>query len=82
MRKEITADLTRQKGQRKYSESAEAFKLAEQDGTAKLEKLRKGENVELAWSAPKLVGHLPRSALQTHVPRPPQVMRRIRSGTR
>jgi peptidyl-prolyl cis-trans isomerase D len=33
----------------------EAFKLAEQEGTATLEKLRKGEDVQLAWSAPKLV---------------------------
>jgi peptidyl-prolyl cis-trans isomerase D len=33
----------------------EAFKLAEQEGAATLEKLRKGENVQLTWSAPKMV---------------------------
>jgi len=29
--------------------------LAEQEGAATLEKLRKGENVQLTWSAPKMV---------------------------
>jgi len=33
----------------------EAFRLAEQEGNATLEKLRKGDNVQLAWSAPKMV---------------------------
>jgi peptidyl-prolyl cis-trans isomerase D len=33
----------------------EAFKLAEQEGAATLEKLKKGDNVQLAWSAPKMV---------------------------
>jgi peptidyl-prolyl cis-trans isomerase D len=33
----------------------EAFKLAEKEGIATLEKLKKGENVQVAWSAPKMV---------------------------
>src|SRR5207245_2259252 len=33
----------------------EAFKLAEQDGNAKLGALQKGENAGLTWGAPKLV---------------------------
>jgi len=33
----------------------QAAKLAEQEGSAKLARLQKGESVELSWSAPKLV---------------------------
>jgi len=33
----------------------EALRLAEQEGTAKLEQLKKGENPALTWSAPRLV---------------------------
>jgi peptidyl-prolyl cis-trans isomerase D len=33
----------------------EAYKLAEKEGATKLEQLKKGENPQLAWSAPKMV---------------------------
>ncbi|HUQ75968.1 MAG TPA: SurA N-terminal domain-containing protein [Burkholderiales bacterium] len=48
----------------------EAFKLAQQDGQSKLEQLRKGENVELAWSAPKMVSRRDAQGL------PPELVRR------
>ena len=44
-KKEITELLQRQ----------EAYKLAEKEGMAKLEQLKKGENPQLAWSSPKMV---------------------------
>jgi peptidyl-prolyl cis-trans isomerase D len=48
----------------------EAFKLAQQDALAKLEKLRKGETVELTWSAPKMVSRRDAQGL------PPELVRR------
>jgi peptidyl-prolyl cis-trans isomerase D len=47
----------------------EALRLAEQEGTAKLEQLKKGENPALTWSAPRLVSRraaqgLPADALR------------------
>jgi len=52
----------------------EAFKLAEQEGTATLEKLRKGENVQLAWSAPRMVSRRDAQGL------PGELLRRVVSA--
>ncbi len=49
----------------------EAFKLAEKDGMAKLEQLRKGEKVELAWSQPKTVSRRDAQGL------PAEVLRKV-----
>ena len=49
----------------------EAVKLAEQEGSATLEKLRKGENVQLAWSAPKMVSRRDTQGF------PPELARRV-----
>jgi peptidyl-prolyl cis-trans isomerase D len=49
----------------------EAFKLAEQEGAATLEKLRKGENLQLAWSAPKMVSRRDTQGL------PGEIVRRV-----
>jgi len=49
----------------------EAAKLAEKEGTATLEKLKKGENVPLTWSAPKMVSR--RDAQQL----PAEIARRV-----
>src|SRR3989441_2719385 len=45
----------------------EALRLAEQDGAAKLEQLRKGESPALAWSAPRLVSRRAAQGLQADV---------------
>jgi peptidyl-prolyl cis-trans isomerase D len=45
----------------------EALKLAEQDGAAKLEQLKKGENPALTWSAPRLVSRRAAQGLQADV---------------
>src|SRR3989442_13886549 len=45
----------------------EALRLAEQDGAAKLEQLRKGESPALAWSAPRLVSRRAAPGLQADV---------------
>jgi peptidyl-prolyl cis-trans isomerase D len=47
----------------------EAFKLAEKEGMATLEKLKKGENVQLAWSAPKMVSRRDAQGLPAEVAR-------------
>ncbi|HEY5898339.1 MAG TPA: SurA N-terminal domain-containing protein [Burkholderiales bacterium] len=49
----------------------EAFKLAEKEGAAKLEQLRKGENPQLAWSAPKTVSRRDAQGL------PAEVLRKV-----
>ena len=49
----------------------EAFKLAEQEGTAKLAQVQKGENAALAWSAPKLVSRRDAQGL------PAEVLRKV-----
>jgi peptidyl-prolyl cis-trans isomerase D len=47
----------------------EAAKLAEQEGTATLEKLKKGGDVQLAWSAPKMVSRRDAQGLPVEVAR-------------
>lgn len=49
----------------------EAFKLAEKEGIATFEKLKKGEDVQLAWSSPKLVSRRDAQGL------PADVLRRV-----
>jgi peptidyl-prolyl cis-trans isomerase D len=49
----------------------EAFKLAEQEGSAKLAQLQKGENAPVTWSAPKLVSRRDAQGL------PGEVLRKI-----
>ncbi len=49
----------------------EAFKLAEQEGTAKLAQLQKGENAAVTWSAPKLVSRRDAQGL------PGEVLRKV-----
>jgi peptidyl-prolyl cis-trans isomerase D len=63
--------------QRKYEEvkdqigellrRREALRLAEQDGAAKLEQLKKGENPALTWSAPRMVSRRAAQGLQGEV---------------
>jgi peptidyl-prolyl cis-trans isomerase D len=63
--------------QRKYEEvkseigemlrRREALRLAEQDGTAKLEQLKKGENPALTWSASRMVSRRAAQGLQAEV---------------
>ena len=63
--------------QRKYEEvkneigemlrRREALRLAEQDGMAKLEQLKKGENPALTWSAPRMVSRRAAQGLQADV---------------
>jgi peptidyl-prolyl cis-trans isomerase D len=67
--------------QRKYEEvkdqiaellrRTEALKLAEKEGLARLEQLRKGENPQLAWSAPKTVSRREAQGL------PAEVLRKV-----
>jgi peptidyl-prolyl cis-trans isomerase D len=67
--------------QRKYEEvkdqiaellrRTEAFKLAQKEGLAKLEQLRKGQNPQLAWSAPKSVSRRDAQGL------PAEVLRKV-----
>ena len=64
VKNEITEFLKRQ----------EAYKLAEKDGATKLEQLKKGENPQLSWSAPKMVSR--RDAQRV----PQDVLRRIVSA--
>jgi peptidyl-prolyl cis-trans isomerase D len=45
----------------------EALRLAEQDGAAKLEQLKKGENPSLTWSAPRLVSRRAAQGLPANV---------------
>src|SRR5438067_12325641 len=45
----------------------EAFKLAEQDGAAKLAELQKGESASVTWSAPKLVSRRDAQGLPNEV---------------
>jgi peptidyl-prolyl cis-trans isomerase D len=49
----------------------EAFKLAEKEGIDTFEKLKKGEDVQLAWSSPKLVSRRDAQGL------PADVLRRV-----
>ncbi|HZD19284.1 MAG TPA: SurA N-terminal domain-containing protein [Burkholderiales bacterium] len=49
----------------------EAFKLAENDGAAKLAQLQKGENAGLSWSPPKLVSRREAQGL------PAEVLRKV-----
>jgi peptidyl-prolyl cis-trans isomerase D len=48
----------------------EAAKLAEQEGKAKLEQLKKGETPSLTWSAPKLVSRRAAQGMPAEVVRP------------
>ena len=49
----------------------EAFKLAEQEGAAKLAQLQKGENAAVTWSAPKIVSRRDAQGL------PGEVLRKV-----
>jgi peptidyl-prolyl cis-trans isomerase D len=65
---EVKNDIT------EFLKRQEAYKLAEKDGAAKLEQLKKGENPALTWSAPKMVSR--RDAQKV----PPGVLRSITSA--